>query len=220
MAGGRIGTLPRGAALAETATVYIVDDDAMFARGLARLVDAAGWNARVFKGADEFLHAVGADDPGCVLLDVRMPGMKGPDLQRAMVERRMALPVIFLTGHGDVKTSVEAMKLGAVDFLEKPVGRERLVAAIGQALARGEREREARRERDGMRARVEALSRRELEVMSHVIAGRLNKQIAADLRISLKTVKAHRANVMRKMGAASVPDLVAMCRVAQVAPRT
>jgi FixJ family two-component response regulator len=206
--------------LAETATVYIVDDDAMFARGLARLVDAAGWNARVFKRADEFLGAVGADDPGCVLLDVRMPGMKGPDLQRAMVERHMALPVIFLTGHGDVKTGVEAMKLGAVDFLEKPVGRERLVAAIGQALARGEREREARRERDAMRCRVGGLSRRELEVMSHVIAGRLNKQIAADLCIALKTVKAHRANVMRKMGAASVPDLVAMCRLAEIPPRT
>jgi len=206
--------------LAETATVYIVDDDAMFARGLARLIDAAGWKARVFKGADEFLRAVGDEESGCVLLDVRMPGMKGPDLQRAMVERRMALPVIFLTGHGDVKTSVEAMKLGAVDFLEKPVGRERLVAAIGQALARGAREREIRHERESMRMRVDMLSPRELEVMSHVIAGRLNKQIAADLRISLKTVKAHRANVMRKMDAASVPDLVAMCRVADIAPHT
>ena len=190
----------------------------MFARGLARLVDAAGWKARVFNSAADFLGAVGADDPGCVLLDVRMPGMKGPDLQRAMVERHMTLPVIFLTGHGDVRTSVEAMKLGAVDFLEKPVARERLVAAIGQALERGEREREARHAREAMRARVATLSRRELEVMSHVIAGRLNKQVAADLRIALKTVKAHRANVMRKMGAASVPDLVAMCREADVPP--
>jgi FixJ family two-component response regulator len=204
--------------LAEATTVYIVDDDAMFARGLARLVDAAGWSARVFKGADAFLGAVGADDQGCVLLDVRMPGMKGPELQRAMVERGIGLPVIFLTGHGDVQTSVQAMKLGAVDFLEKPVGRERLVAAITQALAREDREREARRQRDAMRDRIAGLSRRELEVMSHVIAGRLNKQIAADLRISLKTVKAHRANVMRKTGAASVPDLVAMCRLAGVAP--
>jgi two-component system response regulator FixJ len=204
--------------LAEPTTVYIVDDDAMFARGLARLLDAAGWNARVFRGADAFLGAVHAEDQGCVLLDVRMPGMKGPDLQRAMVERGIGLPVIFLTGHGDVHTSVEAMKLGAVDFLEKPVGRERLVAAITQALARGEREREARHRREAMRERIAGLSRRELEVMSHVIAGRLNKQIAADLRISLKTVKAHRANVMRKTGAASVPDLVAMCRLAGVAP--
>jgi FixJ family two-component response regulator len=201
----------------EAATVYIVDDDAMFARGLSRLVVAAGWDTKVFARADEFLARVDGDTTGCVLLDVRMPGMKGPELHRAMVDRGVALPVVFLTGHGDVRTSVEAMKLGAVDFLEKPVQRERLVAAIGEAIARGARERERRLEAAAARARVDSLSRREREVLTHVIGGRLNKQIAADLRISLKTVKAHRANVMRKMDAGSVAELVALCRLGGVA---
>ena len=201
-----------------TETVYIVDDDASFARGLARLVDAAGWNAQVFASAAEFLvpGRVNGGNPGCLLLDVRMPGMKGPELYRAMLERRIGLPVIFLTGHGDVPTSVDAMKLGAVDFLEKPVRGDRLVQAIRVALERHatERVREGARLEAG--ARVALLSRREREVMGHVIAGRLNKQIAADLGISLKTVKAHRAKVMEKMDAKSVPALVDMCRVAGV----
>ena len=196
----------------EAATVYIVDDDAMFARGLSRLVVAAGWDTKVFARADEFLARVDGDTTGCVLLDVRMPGMKGPELHRAMVDRGVALPVVFLTGHGDVRTSVEAMKLGAVDFLEKPVQRERLVAAIGEAIARGARERERRLEAAAARARVDSLSRREREVLTHVIGGRLNKQIAADLNISLKTVKAHRGRVMEKMEARSVARLVDMCR--------
>ncbi|MGZ5106010.1 MAG: response regulator transcription factor [Usitatibacter sp.] len=200
-------------------TIYIVDDDANFARGLARLVGAAGWKAEVCASAAEFLAPgrVSESAPGCVLLDVRMPGMKGPELYRTMLERRIALPVIFLTGHGDVPTSVDAMKLGAVDFLEKPVRGECLVSAIRVALARQAEERardDARRE---VEARVALLSRREREVMGHVIAGRLNKQIAADLGISLKTVKAHRAKVMEKMDAKSVPALVDMCRVAGVA---
>jgi DNA-binding CsgD family transcriptional regulator len=129
-----------------------------------------------------------------------------------MLERRIAMPVIFLTGHGDVSTSVDAMKRGAVDFLEKPVTREVLLGTIQQALARDAERREGQRERDAMKARAQLLTPREHEVMEYVIAGRLNKQIAADLGISLKTVKAHRAKVMQKMVARSVPDLVAMCR--------
>src|SRR5512147_234030 len=140
--------LPWGASEeTQTQTVYIVDDDVNFARGLARLVDAAGWKAEVFASAAEFL-APGRDPeggPGCVLLDVRMPGMRGPELYRAMLERRIDLPVIFLTGHGDIPTSVDAMKLGAVDFLEKPVRSERLVAAIRVALERHEAGRERNR---------------------------------------------------------------------------
>ena len=201
-----------------TETVYIVDDDASFARGLARLVDAAGWNSRVFASAAEFLAPgrVNGGDPGCLLLDVRMPGMKGPELYRTMLERRIGLPVIFLTGHGDVPTSVDAMKMGAVDFLEKPVRGEVLVGTIRTALARDAVRREAERVRRDVAARGALLSPREREVMGHVIRGQLNKQIAADLGISLKTVKAHRARVMEKMDAKSVAALVGLCRTAGV----
>jgi FixJ family two-component response regulator len=201
-----------------TATVYIVDDDATFARGLARLVGAAGWKAEVCASADEFLQPgrVQAEEPGCVLLDVRMPGMRGPELHRVMIERHIRLPVVFLTGHGDVGTSVDAMKLGAVDFLEKPVRAEKLVGAIRAALARDAEERAKDQELRGIEARIAKLSRREREVMGHVVAGRLNKQIAADLNISLKTVKAHRAKVMAKMDVRTVPALVDLCRAAGV----
>jgi FixJ family two-component response regulator len=199
-------------------TVYIVDDDASFARGLARLVSAAGWHAEVFTSAADFLapdrsHAAGA---GCVLLDVRMPDMRGPDLYRAMLARKMDLPVIFLTGHGDVPTSVDAMKLGAVDFLEKPVLSETLVSAIRVALERNAEGRRRDQELREVAERLERLTPREHEVMAHVVAGRLNKQIAADLGISLKTVKAHRAKVMQKMNARSLPALVDLCRQAGI----
>jgi FixJ family two-component response regulator len=199
-----------------TTTVYIVDDDATFARGLARLVGAAGWKAEVCACADDFLAPgrISADEPGCVLLDVRMPGMRGPELQRVMIERRINLPVVFLTGHGDVGTSVDAMKLGAVDFLEKPVRAEKLVAAIRTALVRDAAHRAKERQLRDLEARIGKLSRREREVMGHVVAGRLNKQIAADLNISLKTVKAHRAKVMAKLDVRSVPALVDLCRAA------
>jgi len=197
-------------------TVFIVDDDRNFARGLARLIEAAGWPAEVYVSADEFLASPGLRDAdaGCVLLDVRMPGMKGPDLYREMLGRHVELPVIFLTGHGDVPTSVDAMKLGAIDFLEKPVPGEVLVRAIRGALARQAGERERRTQRREIEARMARLTHREREVMDHVIAGRLNKQIAADLNISLKTVKAHRGKVMEKMQARSVAGLVDMCRLA------
>ena len=201
--------------MAETAKVYIVDDDAMFARGLARLVGAAGWQVEVFNSAADFLGRVDAGKAGCVLLDVRMPGMKGPELYRTMLARDMRLPLIFLTAHGDVPTSVDVMKMGAVDFLEKPVSGDVLVGTIRVAIARGEQERSrerARRDARALRAAVAARGR----VMQHVIAGRLNKQIAADLGISVKTVKAHRAKVIQKMQARSVPELLAVCRAAGV----
>jgi len=202
------------------ATVFIVDDDVTFARGLGRLVGTAGWRVEIFNAATAFLSAVEAMQPesACVCLDVRMPGMKGPELHRAMLDRGIHLPVIFLTGHGDVPTSVNAMKLGAVDFLEKPVRGELLVRTIGAALARHAEYREQERNRQDMAAHLATLSPREREVMGHVIAGRLNKQIAADLGISLKTVKAHRAKVMEKTGAGSVAALVDMCRAAGIAP--
>jgi FixJ family two-component response regulator len=201
-------------------TVYIVDDDVTFARSLARLVGAAGWKAQAFTSAAEFLAAEREpeDGIGCVILDVRMPGMRGPELYRAMLDRNIDLPVIFLTGHGDVATSVDAMKLGAVDFLEKPVLGERLVAAIRVALERHVTRRRRSRTRRESEARLARLTPREREVMAHVVAGRLNKQIAVDLGISLKTVKAHRAKVMQKTDAKSVAALVDLCREAGISP--
>jgi len=199
-------------------TVYIVDDDANFARGIARLVKASGWNVEVFASAAEFLaRAPAMDGGGCMLLDVRMPGMRGPELQRAMARAGMSMPVIFLTGHGDVPTSVDAMKQGAVDFLEKPVRAEVLVAAIRQALVRHAEARLRASERHALEQRVARLSPREFEVMAQVVAGRLNKQIAADLGISEKTVKVHRGKVMEKMEAPSLAALVDLCRAAGIA---
>ena len=191
-------------------TVYIVDDDVTFARGLARLVGAAGWKAEVCACADDFLAPgrISVDEPGCVLLDVRMPGMRGPELQRVMIERHINLPVVFLTGHGDVGTSVDAMKLGAVDFLEKPVRAEKLVAAIRTALVRDAAHRAKDRELREVEARIGKLTRREREVMEHVVAGRLNKQICFALNSAERTVKTHRARVMDKMQAHSVAELV------------
>ena len=200
-------------------TVYIVDDDTTFARGVARLVEAAGWVPRVFASAAEFLaYETAAEDEACVLLDVRMPGMRGPDAHRAMLAAGSDLPVIFLTGHGDIPTSVDAIKRGAIDFLEKPVPSPVLIAAIRNAFARHAERRARAGERRSAQERVERLSAREYQVMQHVIAGRMNKQIAADLGISEKTVKVHRGKVMDKMEARSVAMLVDLCRIAGVEP--
>ena len=200
-------------------TVYIVDDDASFARGIARLVEASGWQARVFASAGAFLaHQAPPAGPACALLDVRMPGMRGPELHRAMLAAGIDIPVIFLTAHGDIATSVDAMKHGAADFLEKPVPAKILVAAIRAALARHAAARAQAEERRAIEERIARLSAREHEVMTHVVAGRLNKQIAADLGISEKTVKAHRGKMMEKMQARSVAALVDLCHGAGIAP--
>ena len=199
-------------------TIFIVDDDATFARSVSRLIRAAGWKPEVYCSAADFLARGHLDEGacGCVLLDVKMPGMKGPDLYREMLERRMTLPVVFLTGYGDVPTSVDAMKLGAVDFLEKPVPGELLVRTVRTALERHSAGLEQERGRRDVEARLALLSPREREVMRHVIGGRLNKQIAADLGISVKTVKVHRAKVMEKMRVSSVAELVDLCHTAGI----
>ncbi len=177
----------------------------------------AGLDVQSFGSADEFLsaHAASQFDSGCVVLDVRMPGMGGPELQRAMLERNITLPVVFLTGYGDVPTSVDAMKMGAVDFLEKPVRGEALLATVRSALARHAVRRTHAAEVREIEERIARLTPREREVMEHVVRGRLNKQIAFDLGISLKTVKVHRAKVMEKMQARSVAGLVELCREAR-----
>jgi FixJ family two-component response regulator len=188
--------------------IRVVDDDQAFRTAITRLLKAGGYEVRSFGSAGDFLLEEEDSRPGCVLLDLRMPGPDGLDLQAAISRRPDPLPIVFLTAHGDVPASVRAMKGGAEDFLLKPVKRETLFAAIQAALARDTKGRAAREERDEVRRRYEALSPRERDVLAHVVAGRLNKQIASALGTSERTVKAHRARVMIKMGASSVADLV------------
>lgn len=201
-----------------SATVFIVDDDADVRAGLLRLFRSASWNAVAFASADEFLDTAPVGGVGCVLLDVSMPGMSGPELHGVLAGRGFTYPVIYLTGNSTVAIGVGAMKKGAVDFLEKPVDDEVLLGVIEQAIAR-HRDAQAERRRSGeTRRRLDALSGRELEVLSHVIRGRLNKQIAFDLGIALKTVKVHRGRVMAKMQVRSVAELVRLCESDDIAP--
>lgn len=199
-----------GARPAKDATVHVVDDDAGMRKALGRVLEAAGYRVRSYASAGEFLLTERADGPACLLLDIRMPGPSGLDLQEALARQGEGLPVIFLTGHGDVPMTVRAFKAGAVDFLTKPVERKSLLAAIETALARDAARRAEQGELRALQARYEALSPREREVFALVVTGKLNKQIAGDIGAAERTVKAHRAKVMEKMQAGSVADLVRM----------
>jgi FixJ family two-component response regulator len=188
--------------------VFLIDDDVSVREGLTTLLESVGLAVQSFGSAQEFLVAPLAATNGCVVLDVNMPGMNGLDLQREMNARGIALPVIFLTGHGDIPMTVQALKAGAAHFLTKPVQEKELMGAIRQAL---EVDREARSERADfgkLRERFHLLSPRERQVMSLVVSGRLNKQIAHELGTSERTIKLYRAQVMRKMQAESLADLV------------
>jgi FixJ family two-component response regulator len=187
--------------------VHVVDDDESLRTGLLRLLRAAGFEARGYGSTGEFLLHPLPDRPGCVLLDLRLPGPSGLELQAALHRQGVALPVIFLSGHGDVPSSVRAMQAGAVDFLTKPVRREVLFEAIQRALDRGAQERAARAEADELRRRVASLSSRERAVFDAVVAGKLNKQVADELGMAERTVKLHRAQVMEKLGAGSPAEL-------------
>jgi FixJ family two-component response regulator len=193
-----------------TPLIHLVDDDEPLRTALLRLLVASGFEARGYGSAGDFLLTPLPDRPGCVLLDVRMPGPSGLDLQVALHERGILLPVIFLTGHADVPTSVRAMKTGAVDFLSKPVERDVLLEALGRALAM---DAAARAERSGaaeIRTRFATLTPREREVFELVVSGRLNKQIAGHLGIAERTVKADRAQVLNKLGVGSAAELGAL----------
>ena len=192
----------------EVRTVFIVDDARQVRMALSRLLAAADYQVRAFESAERFLREQDAEAPGCLVLDVCMPGLSGLDLQRLLVEMSCARPIVFLSGRSDIQTSVHAMKAGAVDFLTKPIDDGRLVAAVEQALQRDAEQRRDRAIRNMIQQRLRGLTRRERQVMEHVIRGRLNKQIAEDLGIGEKTVKVHRARVMPKMGARSVAELV------------
>jgi FixJ family two-component response regulator len=192
----------------ETAIVHVVDDDDSVRNAVLRLLRASGLEARGHRSAGEFLLAERPDAPGCVVLDMRMPGPSGMDLHQRLAEEKHPLPVIFLTGYGDVPSCARAMKAGAVDFLTKPVRRETLLAAVHAALDRDLADRSQRHQMRGLHQRYETLTGREREVLALVVSGRLNKEIAGVLGNSERTVKAHRAHIMDKMQADSVAELV------------
>lgn len=194
----------------ERAVVFVVDDDPSMQRSLDTLLRSVGLDTRLFSSAQEFMLAERPDAPGCLVLDVRLPGMSGLTFQQELAKAGVALPVIFITGHGDVPMTVRAMKAGAVEFLTKPFDDQVLLDAIHAAIERDRvRRRDAASVAD-LQARYRSLTEREREVMALVVAGRANKQIAAELRLSLVTVKVHRGQVMRKMLAGSVAELVRM----------
>ena len=200
-------------------TIFIVDDDPSARKGLLWLVRSAGWQGEAFASARAFLARPAFSGTGCVILDVRMPGMTGLQLRDLMTAQNISLPVVFLTGHGDLPMGVDSMKKGAVDFLQKPVDDEALLQAIHRAVERHAAAQTHRQELERIQARHQRLTPREREVLEYVISGWLNKQIAAELQIAERTVKVHRKSVMQKMQASSVAELVRQCETAGIAPR-
>jgi FixJ family two-component response regulator len=187
--------------------VHVVDDDEAARKGTARLLGAAGFEARTYGSAREFLGAIDPEASGCIILDVRLPDQNGLDLQVALAERAVLLPIIFITGHGEIPDTVRAIQRGAVDFLTKPVDGNILLAAVARALAQDAASRAARDRQRDLRRRYERLTPREREVFLHLIAGQLNKQVAADLRITERTIKLHRANILQKLEVGSMAEL-------------
>ena len=192
------------------AIIAIVDDDPSAREGLSSLIQSAGWRVETFASAQEFLARPRAEVPSCLLLDLQLPGLSGLDLQKRMAEVGLEIPIVFLTGHGNIPVSVKAMKAGAVEFLTKPFDEGELFQAIQEAIERDQRTRQRHAEMLELHRRYESLTPREQQVMQQVVTGLLNKQIAAELNITEFTVKIHRGHVMRKMRADSLADLVRM----------
>jgi RNA polymerase sigma factor (sigma-70 family) len=190
--------------------VHVIDDDSAFRAAIRRLLTAAGYQVAVYESGDEFLPQAASANDGCILLDVRMPGLSGLELQDRLNETDCLLPVIFLTGHGDIPMSVKAVKAGADDFLAKPVSKDSLLAAVEKAIARCKQQREERDQADQLRSLIGKLTPREHEVFMRVVRGKMNKQIAFELGTSERTVKAHRHAVMKKLKAGSLAETVSI----------
>jgi two-component system response regulator FixJ len=197
-------------------TVFVVDDDPSIRRALTRLIQSVGLSVESYASAQEFLQACDAERAGCLVLDIRMPQLSGLDLQQMLASHNIELPIIFITGHGDVPTSVRAMKAGALDLIQKPFQDQELLDAIQRAIARDLELRKRRAEHTSAARRAALLTPREREVFCLVVAGMMNKEIAAKLGISEKTIKVHRARVMEKMQARSVAELVVLSQAAGV----
>jgi FixJ family two-component response regulator len=203
------------------AMVFVVDDDAPMRESLKNLIRSVGLRVELFASAQEFLRSNRPDRPSCLVLDVRLPGLSGLDLQRRTGDAGIEIPIVFITGHGDIPMSVRAMKAGAVEFLTKPFRDQDLLDAIQQALERDGKARDQRAALEELRSRFASLTSQEREVMKRVVAGLLNKQIGAELGTSETTVKVHRHQVMEKMGAGSVPELVRMAdRLGVLVPKS
>ena len=196
--------------------IAIVDDDPSVREGLKSLIRSAGWSVETFASAQEFLSRPRAKAPSCLILDLQLPDLSGLDLQKRMAATDLEIPIVFLTGHGDIPASVQAMKAGALEFLTKPVDEQDLLRAIQEAIDRDRRTRQQHADLHELRRRHDSLTAREREVMQQVISGLLNKQVAAELNITEYTVKIHRGKVMRKMRADSLADLVRMAESLEI----
>ncbi len=203
---------------AATATVFVVDDDASFLRSVVRFLKAAGYSAQGFESAQAFLSQLSPEANGCVIVDLRMPELGGLDLQARLAVGHNPLPIIFLTGEGDIPTSVAAMRQGAEDFLTKTAPKEKLMAAVERALARNKSERKRRNRELELKELFSRLTERELEILRHVVQGRLNKQIADACGINERTVKLHRTNLTRKLGVVSAAGLTSLANEAGLFP--
>jgi FixJ family two-component response regulator len=207
---------PRGETGADEPVVLVVDDDPSFRQALERLFRSVGLRAEVFGSASELLRSKLPDVASCMVLDVRLPGLSGLDFQAELVRQNIRIPIIFITGHGDIPMSVQAMKAGAIEFLTKPIREQDLLNAVGIAVERDRKRREDEKAISLLRARYESLSPREREVMGLVTAGLMNKQVAAETGLAEITVKIHRGHIMKKMAARSLADLVRMAEILEI----